>query len=115
MTQQRFKSFEEFWPHYVAEHSHPTTRALHAVGTTAALTCVAALIAKRKWKLLPLALIPGYGAAWLAHFLVEKNKPATFDYPLWSFIGDYKMIGMMITGKMDDEVERTKGVNEPKG
>ena len=103
---ERFKSFEEFWPYYVAEHSQPATRALHAVGTTAALACVATLIAKRKWKLLPLALVPGYGAAWLSHFFIEKNRPATFDYPLWSFISDYKMIGMMIAGKMDGEVER---------
>jgi len=108
MTQQRFQSFAEFWPHYVTEHSDPNTRALHAVGTMAALTCAAALIAKRKWKLLPLALIPGYATAWLAHFIVEKNKPATFDYPLWSFISDYKMIGMMIAGKMDEEVERCR-------
>jgi hypothetical protein len=106
MSEQRFNSFEEFWPYYVAEHSQPATRALHAVGTTAAVTCVAALIAKRKWKLLPLALLPGYGAAWISHFFIEKNKPATFDYPLWSFIADYKMVGLMIAGKMDDEVER---------
>jgi len=103
---QKFKSFAEFWPYYLAEHSKPETRAIHAIGTTAGVACAIALIAERKWKLLPLALIPGYGAAWLAHFLVEKNKPATFDYPLWSFIGDYKMIGMMIAGKLDEEVER---------
>jgi len=106
MNQQRFDSFEQFWPHYVAEHSQPATRTLHAIGTTAALACIAACITARKWKLLPLALVPGYGAAWLAHFLIEKNKPATFDYPLWSFIADYKMVGLMLTGKMDAEVER---------
>jgi hypothetical protein len=106
MSEQRFKSFEEFWPYYVAEHSKPETRVIHAIGTTAGVACAVALLAKRKWKLLPLALVPAYGAAWLAHFLVEKNRPATFDYPLWSFIGDYKMVGMMIAGKMDQEVER---------
>jgi hypothetical protein len=109
MSEQPFKSFEEFWPYYLAEHSQPATRALHAMGTTAAVTCAAALIAKRKWKLLPLALIPGYGAAWLAHFFIEKNKPATFDYPLWSFIADYKMVGLMLVGKMDAEIERVLG------
>ena len=51
-----------------------------------------------------MALIPGYGGAWIGHFLVEKNKPATFEYPLWSFIGDYKMIALMLTGKMEEEV-----------
>ena len=106
MSEQRFNSFEEFWPYYLAEHSKPATRALHAVGTTAALACLATCIAKRKWNLLPLAFIPGYGAAWIAHFFIEKNKPASFDYPLWSFIADHKMLGLMLAGKMDEEVER---------
>ena len=105
---QRFNSFDEFWPYYLAEHSRPETRAIHAIGTTAGVACAAALIAKRKWKLLPLAFVPAYGAAWLAHFLVEKNKPATFDYPLWSLMGDYKMIGMMLAGTLDEELEKYK-------
>jgi hypothetical protein len=105
MAEKQFHSFEEFWPHYVAEHSQPATRTLHAIGTTASLACAAALIAKRKWKLLPLALVPGYGMAWISHFLIQRNRPATFDYPLWSFIGDYKMIGLMLAQKMDAEVD----------
>ena len=71
-----------------------------------AVACLVAFILTRNWILIPLTLIPGYGAAWTAHFFIEKNKPATFTYPLWSFIGDYKMIGMMIAGKMRAEVER---------
>ncbi|MGB9178048.1 MAG: DUF962 domain-containing protein [Pyrinomonadaceae bacterium] len=108
MAQQDFNSFEEFWHHYVAEHSKPATRALHLVGTTAGLACAAALLARRRWRLLPLAFIPGYAAAWVGHFLIEKNRPATFDHPLWSLRGDYKMIGMMLAGKMEDEVKRAK-------
>jgi|SRR5215813_7971244 len=108
---KRFQSFEEFWPYYVAEHSHPGTRTLHALGTTAAVACMAACVASRKWKFLPLTLVPGYGAAWLAHFLIEKNKPASFDYPLWSFMADYKMVGLMLAGKMDEEVERVLGTD----
>lgn len=100
------ESFEEFWPHYVAEHSKPATRTLHAIGTTAGLACAIALISRRKWKWLPLALIPGYGAAWASHFLIEKNRPATFDHPLWSFMGDYRMIGLMLTGRMEEELAR---------
>ena len=106
MSGKRFSSFEEFWPYYIAEHSQPRTRALHAMGTTVSLGCALALIAKGNWKLLPLALVPGYGAAWIAHFFVEKNKPATFEYRFWSFIADYKMVGMMIAGTMDAEIER---------
>ena len=106
MSQQEIKSFEEFWPHYVAEHSQPATRALHAVGTSVGVACAAALLMRGKWRWLPLALVPGYGAAWAAHFFIEKNKPASFDYPLWSFLADYKMIGLMLTGEMDREIER---------
>ena len=105
MSNQRFNSFSEFWPFYVTEHSKPATRVLHLLGTTASICCVIFSIAAGKWWLFPLGLIPGYGAAWIAHFLIEKNKPATFEYPLWSFIGDYKMIALMLTGKMNDEVK----------
>lgn len=106
MSQRQYNSFAEFWPHYVAEHSNPRTRTLHLVGTFIALGSVAYFISIGKWWLFPLALIPGYGMAWIGHFFIEKNKPATFQYPLWSFIGDYKMIGLMLTGKMDAEVDR---------
>lgn len=106
MARQEFKSFTEFWPYYVAEHSQPATRALHAVGTMVGVACAATLLAKRKWKWLPLAFIPGYAAAWAGHFFVEHNRPATFEHPLWSFIADYKMVGLMCAGKMEEEVER---------
>ena len=104
MPQQRFNSFSEFWPFYLAEHSKPGTRLLHLIGTTAGICCAIFFIASGRWWLLPLALVPGYGGAWIGHFLVEKNKPATFEYPLWSFIGDYKMIALMLTGKLEEEV-----------
>lgn len=106
MTKPNFDSFDQFWPHYVKEHSHAETRALHAVGTTASIACAFAFIVKRQWKFLPLALVPGYAAAWIGHFFVEKNKPATFDYPLWSLRGDYKMLRLMLVGKMEAEIER---------
>lgn len=56
----------------------------------------------------PLALIPGYAAAWVGHFFVEKNKPATFQYPVWSFMGDYKMMTKMLTGEMEQELAEAK-------
>ena len=106
MSERQYKSFGEFWPHYVAEHSHALTRWFHLVGTTLALLAFVYFIASRRWWLFPLALIPGYGAAWISHFFIEKNKPATFQYPLWSFMGDYKMIWMMLTGRMNEESDR---------
>jgi hypothetical protein len=103
---QEIKSFEEFWPFYVAEHSKPATRSLHFAGTAMALACLATLALKGKWRWLPLALAPGYAAAWVGHFLVEKNRPATFKYPLWSLLADQKMFALMLAGKMEEEIER---------
>ena len=111
MSLRQYNSFNEFWPHYVAEHSRPSTRLLHLIGTAIALGCVAYFIIIGKWWLFPLALIPGYGAAWIAHFFIEKNKPATFQHPLWSFMGDYKMIWMMLSGRMSGEVRQNAARN----
>jgi hypothetical protein len=102
----RIQSYEEFWPFYVREHSKKTTRMLHFVGTTVATAIAATAIIKRKPLLIPLALVSGYGPAWIGHFFVEKNRPASFKYPLWSFISDYRMLAMMVTGQMDAEVEK---------
>ena len=112
MSQRQYKSFNEFWPHYVSEHSRPETRILHLIGTAIALSCIVYFVATGRWWLIPLALVPGYGLAWIGHFFIEKNKPATFQYPLWSFMGDYKMIRMMLTGKIGGEVERVTRKDE---
>ena len=106
MAEEEMKTFAEFWPYYVAEHSQPGTRALHYAGTTAGLACAAALLARGKWRWLPLAFIPAYAAAWAGHFLIEKNRPATFKHPLWSFLGDHKMLALKLAGRMETEVER---------
>jgi hypothetical protein len=100
MAARRFRSFSEFWPYYLSEHSRPATRLLHYIGSLAGIAMIVALIAWGKWYLFPLALVPGYTMAWIGHFFVEKNRPATFTYPLWSFIGDWKMLAMMLTGKL---------------
>lgn len=106
MTHERYKSFAEFWPFYLSEHSHPATRVLHLIGTSGGIALIVYLVASGRWWLFPLGLIVGYGCAWIGHFMIEKNKPATFQYPLWSFMGDYKMIALMLTGRMSGEVER---------
>ena len=104
------KTFAEFWPFYVAEHSRPGTRLLHAAGTVGSTALLVALLATGRWRWLPLALALGYGAAWAGHFFVEHNRPATFKHPLWSFAADYKMVWMMLTGRMAREVERARAV-----
>jgi len=79
---------------------------LHLLGTAVGIGWAAFLIVSGRWWLFFLGLIPGYGAAWIGHFFIEKNRPATFHHPLWSFMGDYKMIWLMLTGRMDAEVQR---------
>ena len=108
MTQQALRSFADFWPHYVAEHSRPATRILHAVGTLAGTSLIIVFLLSGRWFLLPLALVPGYGLAWIAHFFVEHNRPESFKYPLWSFLADYKMVALMLTGRMTEEVKRAQ-------
>ena len=100
------QNFREFWDFYVAEHSHPTTRILHFIGTSLGIVCLIWFVLHGTWYWFPLALIPGYAFAWMSHFFVEHNRPATFKYPLWSFAGDWKMFRLMLQGKMSAEVER---------
>ncbi|MBK8813084.1 MAG: DUF962 domain-containing protein [Acidobacteria bacterium] len=102
------KNYSEFWDFYVGEHRDPVNRLLHFIGTTLAMVLLVWFIATGRYLLLPVVLVAGYGFAWVGHFFVEKNKPASFKYPLWSFISDYKMVFYMLTGKMNREVERIR-------
>lgn len=99
-------TYREFWDFYVREHSKPATRLLHFVGTSLGLVMLALFIWRGMWWWIPLCFVVGYAFAWAAHFGVEKNRPATFKYPLWSFVSDYKMMWYMLTGRMNREVER---------
>ena len=106
MADPQINSFEEFWPYYVRAHQNKNSRRLHFVGTTAAMTLVGVGVLTRKLTPILLAPVAGYGMAWIGHFLVEGNTPATFGHPLWSLKGDFKMWRMMLEGTMDAEVER---------
>lgn len=101
----RLASYEEFWPYYVSEHSRPDTRALHFVGTSLVLASLAAAVLVSPWWLLA-APFAGYGFAWAGHFFCEKNRPATFTYPLWSLRGDFRMYRLMLLGRMAPEIAR---------
>ena len=99
-------TFAEFWPYYLREHSNPTTRAIHLTGTVAALLCLLiAIIAHNEWWIL-IALLAGYGPAWFAHFLIEKNKPATFKHTFLSLAGDLTMLGHALRGTLDEEIRK---------
>ncbi len=98
---ERYRSFRDFYPYYLSEHSDPTCRRLHFVGSALIVVLIALLIARvlSPWWLLAIPLI-GYGFAWVGHFVFEKNRPATFTYPLYSLIGDWVMFKDMLTGRI---------------
>jgi hypothetical protein len=100
------KNYAEFWDFYVSEHSLPMTRLLHFAGTTLGIALLVYFIARGQWYFFPVFFVVGYGFAWFAHFVIEKNKPASFRFPFWSLISDFKMIGYMLSGRMGAEVER---------
>jgi hypothetical protein len=100
------ETFGEFWPEYVRAHSEPGTRGLHLGGTLAGWGILLAALVTRHWWWIVAALVVPYALAWIGHFFVEHNKPATFDHPLWSWWADQKMVGLMMVGKMTQEVEK---------
>ena len=100
------RTYADFWPYYVGEHRSAGTRWLHFVGTAGVFFFFfVALVASNAWWLIAMPL-SGYGGAWLGHLLVERNKPATFRFPLWSLIGDFHMFALMCRGRMTGEVAR---------
>ncbi|HLU61688.1 MAG TPA: DUF962 domain-containing protein [Gammaproteobacteria bacterium] len=98
--QESFKSFREFYPYYLDEHRNRTCRRLHFIGSTLVLAfLVAALVTWNPWWLLGMPLA-GYGFAWIGHFFFERNRPATFRYPLYSLIGDWVMYADIVRGRI---------------
>jgi|TARA_R100000149_G_C5873555_1_gene137309 hypothetical protein len=103
---ERITSYQEFWPYYLREHSKPACRKLHFFGTTLAIfSLIAALWLQWPWLIL-LALVAGYGPAWVAHFFIEHNRPATFKYPFWSLYSDFRMYFCWLGGKLPAELRK---------
>ncbi len=113
MPESRIQTYEEFWPFYVGEHRSPVCRGLHYFGTGLAVTSLLAGIFTLNPVLAGIAPVLGYGPAWTGHFFIEGNRPATFKYPFWSFISDFKMLGLALRGRMADEVTRLYGSPNP--
>ena len=99
-TTERFTSFAEFYPFYLAEHRNRTCRRLHFVGSLLVLAILAYALASGQWLWLLAMPVAGYGFAWVGHFVFEKIRPATFQYPLYSFMGDWVMLRDMLTGRL---------------
>ena len=95
-----YGTFRDFYPFYLSEHSDRTCRRLHFVGTSLALACsLQAIESLNAWWLVA-GLVVGYGFAWVGHFFFEKNRPATFVHPLYSFLGDWVMWRDILTGRI---------------
>lgn len=98
---QTFQSFSEFYPFYLSEHSDRTCRRLHFVGSTIGLGLAIKTIKTHRIKYAVLGLAVGYGMSWIGHFFFEKNRPATFQHPLYSFMGDWVMWKDIVTRKLE--------------
>jgi hypothetical protein len=98
--QPQFANFREFYPHYLSQHSNPTSRRLHVGGTLFALVIGAGALLRGRVDWVPFALAAGYLPAWVGHFFFEHNVPASFRHPLYSLRGDFTMLFATLTGRM---------------
>jgi hypothetical protein len=101
-------TYEEFWPYYVSQHLHPLTRATHVLGTTLAILAIVAAIVFRAPLLLIAVPLFGYGFAFASHFIWEKNKPATFGHPVWSFRADLRQLWKAYAGALSGDVRAVR-------
>ena len=99
IAERKYDSFADFYPDYLSQHSNRVTRELHFAGSTLALICLGALLLTGNLWWLAGALVSGYGLAWIGHYVYEKNRPATFRHPVYSFMGDCVMYWQMLTGQ----------------
>ncbi|HUE65543.1 MAG TPA: Mpo1-like protein [Rhizomicrobium sp.] len=97
---QRYASFADFYPFYLSEHANRTTRRLHFLGSSLALFCLLELFFTGDVWWLAAGLVTGYGFAWFSHLVFEKNRPATFRQPVFSFMGDWVMYWQILTGRI---------------
>jgi hypothetical protein len=97
---RRFASFREFYPFYLSEHANRVSRRLHFIGSCGVLSLLATAIVQRDAGWLLVALLCGYGFAWVGHFFFEKNRPATLQHPFYSLAGDWRMFWDVLRGRV---------------
>ncbi len=107
------QTFEEFWPRYLRAHSDAKTRTMHLAGTAMGIGCAALFLGTKRPGWAIAALVSAYGAAWTGHALFERNKPETFNHPLWSLRGDLRMFRLALEGELDNEVAKLGAPDQP--
>lgn len=103
---ERYATFAEFCPFYLRQHSRASTRALHYLGTSLVVAIAIFALVTERWGWLAVMPVAGYFFAWLAHFTCERNRPATFTYPLWSLGADFRMWWLWLTGRLTPELAK---------
>ena len=104
-AQHPIRTYRDFWPFYLQEHAKKETRAMHYAGSALAIASIAAGIFLSPWFFIG-AAIGGYGFAWVSHFFIEHNRPATFTYPLWSLVSDFRKAGLWALGRLKPHLKR---------
>lgn len=107
---RKYKSFWSFYPYYLTEHRDIKNRVMHFIGTALVIACFIAGIILQKWWLMLVIPFCGYGFAWVGHFFIEKNRPATFTYPLYSLGSDFVMFWHMLTGQIGKKLEAARKI-----
>ena len=95
-----YATFRDFYPFYLGEHSDVRCRRLHFAGSLLVLVAIGLAMGSGRWAWLWLAPVGGYGFAWVGHFVFEKNRPATFQHPLYSLMGDWVMFVDILRGRV---------------
>lgn len=108
MADREFRSYDEFFLFYLTQHFDRRNRLMHAAGTGLGLAIAVGAFASGHPRYALLWPLVGYGFAWTGHFLLEGNKPATFGHPWWSFISDFRMIGLMVSGRLESQMARAQ-------
>jgi hypothetical protein len=107
-TEKKYKTFWSFYPYYLTEHADSKNRVLHFTGTMLLILALLAGLVTGKWFFFALVPVLGYGFAWVGHYFIEKNRPATFTYPLYSLASDFVMFWHILTGQIENKLAESK-------
>ncbi len=113
MQSPQFRDYNSFWYFYLSQHSKSATRFCHVVGTLGGCCVAFSCAALGLWSGILIALLVGYIPAWFSHFFIEKNKPATFGNPVWSFVSDFRMAYLMLTGTLQQHLKLQENADLP--